>query len=407
MTTATTVRVWAGLALTLLVTVPAAAQAPADEQSPVQIGPVGVRPRVAITNFGVDSNVFNDARDPKQDFTFTASPNVELVVRPGRLRVLSTVGTDFVYYQKYSRERSVNRSVSARAELDLAIVKPFVSIAATHTSARPNSEVDIRRRHQPRTYAIGSTFPLTTRTSAGFVVRRASDKYDEGTFFRDVDVSTTLNSTTTSYEASLGMQLTPLTSVSIVTSQEQMRFDHSPLRDSDTFRIAPTVSFSPGGILNGSASLGYRHFRGRDSDPNGVADYNGLVATGAVGFSLLDRFRIETTFVRDVKYSYEQQLPYYVVNGGRVTATTALAGGFDVRAIVGRESLDYRAPAGSDGPGRDRMITYGGGVGYRLTDSAQLVLQAEILDRSSERDTSREYSNHRIFGSLNWGVATR
>jgi hypothetical protein len=35
------------------------------------------------------------------------------------------------------------------------------------------------------------------------------------------------------------------------------------------------------------------------------------------------------------------------------------------------------------------------------------VLQAEIFDRSSERDTSREYSNHRIFGSLNWGAQPR
>ncbi len=375
-----------------------------DEPGTLRVGPIGIRPRLAFTNVGIDNNVFNSSTDPKRDFTLTASPDVEFTVNPGRLRLSSVFGGDYVYFRKYSSERSVNRSLVARAELDLAFARPFVSVGANNTSARPNSEVDVRGRHHPRAYSGGSSFKLTPLTSLGVAIRRTTERFDEGTIFRDVDISTTLNNTTTAYEASLGLQLTTLTAFSIVASREQTRFTSSPLRDSDTLRIAPTVAFTPGGVLTGSASVGYRHFRGKDSS---LSNYTGLVAVGTVGAALADRVRVDSNFARDVRYSYEQDLPYYLLTGGRVTVTTALAGGFDVRLTGGRDVMRYQPFAGSEAPGRDDMRIYGGGVGYRWTAMAQLVVQAEVVDRRSARDPSREFSNNRIFASLNWGVLTR
>jgi hypothetical protein len=376
----------------------------AEDRPPLQIGPVGVRPRLVLTNVGVDNNVFNESENPKSDFTFTASPDVELSLNPGRLKFTSMAGTDFVYFKEYTSERSVNRRFSGRAEVDLTMLRPFVSVATNHTSARANAEVDVRGRHHPYSYEAGTAVKLTERTSAGVLFRRAREEYEEGTFFRGVDLSTTLNASTTNYEGSIGAQLTPFTGLNLVVSQEQIRFDHEQVRDSDSLRIAPTLTFSPFAVLNGSASAGYRRFSGRDP---ALPDYSGFIASGSLGASLVDRYRIEGTFTRDIRYSYEEAVPYYVLSGARGTLTVILAGGFDVRATGGRESMEYRAYDGAPSPGTDRQILYGGGIGYRLSDAAHVVVQAESLDRRSGRDAAREYSNDRIFASLIWGAASR
>jgi hypothetical protein len=53
------------------------------------------------------------------------------------------------------------------------------------------------------------------------------------------------------------------------------------------------------------------------------------------------------------------------------------------------------------------MISYGAGVGYRVGQRARIVIDAEFLHRTSPRDLSREYRNHRIAASLTWGALNR
>src|SRR5262249_55546657 len=161
----------------------------------------------------------------------------------------------------------------------------------------------------------------------------------------------------------------------VAVSQEQMRFENDPVRDSNTLRIAPTFSFSPAAMLNGTASVGYRRLKGLQS---GLEDYSGVVAIGTLGTAIADRFKIETVFTHDVKSSYEQELPYYVLPGGRVSLTTILAGGFDVRLKAGREVMDYHGLAGTPDPGSDTLVIYGPGIGYQITPRALLVVEAEF-----------------------------
>src|SRR5262249_40999792 len=68
-----------------------------DEPDParvrVRIGPLWINPTVAMTNIGVDNNVFNepDDQDPKSDFTFTLSPAVDLWLRVGETWVAGRI----------------------------------------------------------------------------------------------------------------------------------------------------------------------------------------------------------------------------------------------------------------------------------------------------------------------------
>ena len=115
--------------------------------------------------------------------------------------------------------------------------------------------------------------------------------------------------------------------------------------------------------------------------------------------------KLEGTYERDVRYSYELLQPYYLTNGGRLTATQIIAGPFDVQGTVGRQNLEYRnfEPIADTLEGRtDTVVTWGGGIGFRLGDTARLGLNFDQTDRDSDLP-GRRYDRQRIFGTVTYG----
>ena len=62
---------------------------------------------------------------------------------------------------------------------------------------------------------------------------------------------------------------------------------------------------------------------------------------------------------------------------------------------------------GTTQPGSDFLTSYGGGIGRRLGDRVRVVLDLERIQRTSDRDATREYTNQRIAASLTWGASNR
>ena len=67
--------------------IPASSDPP--EAVPLRLGPVTLAPAVTLTNFGWDSNVFQQqvAADPVGDVTATVTPDIRSWIRLGRARV--------------------------------------------------------------------------------------------------------------------------------------------------------------------------------------------------------------------------------------------------------------------------------------------------------------------------------
>ncbi|HXG54990.1 MAG TPA: hypothetical protein VNJ03_06385 [Vicinamibacterales bacterium] len=389
-------------ALVMGFAVAASAQAPAEEAPKMKFGPVELRPRLLFHNIGVDNNVYNVAENPTSDYTFGAQPDMQISMRPGRLRFIWLTGTEFVYYHREKTERSANQSQNLTADVDLNFMRPFISYSSANTSARANAEVDLRAKHQPRALSAGSSFRMGTRSTASVSWKRAREKYDDdGSTFRGQKLSETLNSQIRTLEGSVGLVLTPVTTVSLVLGRDDLTFDLAPIRNSKSLRIAPTVNFTPGGPISGSASIGYRKLDGEDAT---LPDYSGLAMNGGIVMLLGGRFRFETRFARDVQYSYESSLPYFVLTGGRATLATQLSDLIDVRLTGGRDLMAYRAYGGQPSPGSDNLDIYGGGVGFLIGDRKRFVITAEFVRRQSARDRSREFRNNRIFGALTFGA---
>lgn len=368
--------------------------------APLQAGPVSLNPRLEILNVGTDSNVFNEEEGAKEDFTATVRPSLDAGLRLGRARFTARSRVDLIYFHEFEDERSVNPSFEGRAELRLARFVPYVTVAGVVARERPNSEIDLRARRSARSFGAGGTLLLLSRTALVVDLQRHTVEYDPGQQFGGEDLARQLNSTRETMEGGIRLALTPLTTMSVTAGQESVRFDASPHRDARSVKVMNRFEFDPTAIITGSAAVGYRRFT---PEAGVLRAYRGVVAQVDVRCTLRSRTRVDTRFARDVEYSFDEAQPYYVTTGGTFTVTQQIGGPFDLQAVGGRERLRYQrlmdAPVGAGGI--DTTSVIGGGVGYRLGDTARLGVNVDFTDRESHRP-GHSYERRRVFGSLTY-----
>jgi len=388
----------------LLLALPASRAAAQDPDQPppgtLLLGPVRITPSFLLRDMGVDNNVRNEPTDPKSDFTFTLVPRALVALRLRRLRASADLGTEYVYFNKYSEEGGTNTSIIGRLDLDLGRLKPYFTTQAVDTKSRANAEIDARARHHDVTYGAGASLLFASRTR--LLVNGTTSKvaYEPGESFRGVELRQTLDGRRETIGAGLGVDLTPLTTLNVVASREQIRFALAPDRDANSWRVMPTLNFSPEGLVTGSASVGYRHF---DALSALLPDYSGVVAGVSVGATIYGRHQLRVNVDRDVQYSYDEATQYYVNTALGGIYTLSIVGPFDVRFTGSRIRMDYRSD-GTTAAGDDRVSSYGGGVGYHITPRARLGVDTDWSHRRSTLGPGREYDNHRLFAGLTWGI---
>ncbi len=375
------------------------------DSMPIRLGPIGLNPTLAITNFGIDDNVFNDASDPQRDFTMTVTPRLQARLRGGRMLLSGTVATGLVYYQELADERSIDYTAQGRFDIDSGWFQPYALASQLDTRERLNAELDVRAPRTETTVAAGTRLVLSPKFGFVLELRKTGMEFVEGTSIDGVPLSQALNSITRTVEGGLEVYLTPLTTFTITASQQTDRFDGSPERDADSFRILPSIRLDAPAIIQGSLSVGYRRFTALSPE---TPDYSGLVVKGALTHTFAERTKVDLTLARDVQYSFEPTAPYYVTTGFLLVVTQQLQGALDVRATAGRDRLDYREEITSGEAGvvndtrTDRARMFGAGVGYRFQPNLRVGVDVELAKRASDR-VDRRYDRTRVFASLTYG----
>ena len=386
---------------------PASAQTsdgPDPDQVRVRLGPVLLNPRIALTNFGVDTNVFNQADDenPKKDVTATLAPMTDLWLRMGRSWLQSTAKEDLVWYRDYASERSANTSLAAEWKLPLNRLSVKIGSSYLNTRERPGFEIDARS--QRREYIGKGSIEVRALSKTFFGVRASRQRVDFDTVatFDSVNLRQALNRTVDTGAVSARHQLTPLTSLSVVVAREQARFAFSPLRDSDSTAVTGSVEFEPFALIKGTASVGYRSFHPLSST---LPEYDGPIASGDLSYTLLGTTRFGVQFVRDIQYSYFIDQPYYLLTGGSASVTQQIFGPLDVVARAGQQQLAYRDRIGAATVGSDRIDyvrTYGGGVGYHIGPELRIGFNVDQARRTSDV-SRRRYDALRYGTSVTYG----
>jgi hypothetical protein len=382
-----------------------AAQAQDDdpvETARIQAGPFGLTPTIALSNLGVDSNVFNTFEDPKKDFTFTISPGADLFFRAGPSRLEVNSRADLVYFHEYSSERSLDGDFDGRWEIRWNRLTPWIAAGYSSGRQRVGYEIDARSRREIKDYAGGIELRVASKTRIAASAQRTAYWYDANAVFLGTSLQDTLNRESEILGLQYRQALTVLTT--FVVHGERMRdtFEFSPERDSESTRVTAGFDLGDQALVAGGARVGYRK---HTNISGAVPGFSGLVANYGVALTVAGRTRFEVAGTRDVNHSYELAYPYYVLTGATLTGTPRLSDSWDVQGRVGIQRLAYRAADDAIEALADRMDQYrlfGAGVGYHLGREMRIGFNVDRQHRTSPVQ-SRDYEGYRIGTSITYG----
>ena len=387
------------------ITPPPRPGAPETEEPPparIQLGPVGVRPALVFREVGYDSNVLNRNTDEQGDFTATVGGRVDLGARVARLLTSASGSYEYLYFKDVESERGSNRGFDARLDVLLGRLRPHVLGGLRTSHDRPSPEIDTRALRTQVTVGTGLAYAAGSHTTVGVTYRGDAGDFEDDEEFRGVNLADELNLRTHTLTFTTGVELTPLTTVSAYAEERRDRFTRSPDRDANSHRYGGNVTFNPLALISGQATLGIAAFRPlSDLEP----DFTGLTAAVALTYSYQDQSRISGTFDRDLRHSFDEETPYYVGTGGRVTFTQRLFRNIDGQMMMGFDRIAYEARL--DEPQlvenqTDRVRLAGGGIGIRLREDARLAMNYDHTVRRSDVP-AREYTRGRLYATLHYG----
>ena len=364
----------------------------------VRIGPLWLNPTLALTNAGIDTNVFNDsdADEPNRDFTMTVSPQTDLWLRMGRTWLTGNVKEDIVWYNTYAGERSANTSYALNWLVPLTRLSFVVGGSYLDTNERPGFEIDVRSNRKER--GFNGAFEVRALSRTLFGARAEVRKFDFAeAVFLGTNLRDELSRTLTAASVTIRHELTPLTSFIVDVGRQQERFDFSPLRDTDSTQVNVGLRFDAFALINGFAQVGYRDYAPLSSD---LPRYSGSIASVNLSYVALGATRLGVVFARDIQHSFDFNQPYYLQTGIAASIGQQLYGPLDVQGRIGHQRLAYRDRAGSIAvvDRQDKVRSYGGGVGYRLGRDLRLGFNVDQQRRESLIDERR-------YEGLKYGMA--
>lgn len=361
-------------------------------------GPFKVAPGLTISEMGWDSNVFDEAENPKEDYVVAGKPDAAVFSRTRFVKLSAYAGADLRYQREYATERSVGFSASGRIDVLLSRVRPFVGVGRTKARQRANGEIDARADLTQEEIGGGVAFEL------GAYQRVFAAATQTGTRFQDalqggVDLEQSLTRYGNTYSAGLQTDLTPLTSFTVQASYQEDVFRFDPVRNANTRAISGQFKFQPQAALSGVLTVGFEDFR--PSDPL-VRPFQGATASVAVVVPFLEIGRFFLGGSRSTEYSFNSTDAYYVNNSATLTYTHRLLGDVDAQVTGSRSRFEYGRREGATHR-TDTLDTLGGSLGYNLPNRTRVGLHYEYARRRSPALAARNFDRRRVY--LAWVYA--
>jgi hypothetical protein len=401
---------WAGLVALAFLSIAAPrrafAQGAGATQDPAQasmrLGPVGLTPRLAIDDLGVDSNVFYSPDHPTHDFVAVIAPSVDASMRIGRSIVSGTTTLQYAYFQKTASQRSINLNQTARVDVPFTRIAPYVEGAYLHSRQRPNLEINERVQQLEERGGLGTTVRLGAFTSVD--VGADVDRLDYSTgAFGDELLANALNRDARSAHVELHRDLTALTALIVRADVRRDRFEFETIRNTDSLAVVGGLNFQPSALLSGTAHVG---FKATEAQSPLVPDFRGFVSDVNVSYVLREMTRFSVKVGRDVDYSFENDWPYFLVTSVGLEIKQAVGLRWDVVARGGHNRLSYRTlrNAGPDVDAHrvDIVDLVGAGVGRHLGDDVRVGVDLNYQRRRSPVPL-RAYEGYRLGGSVTYG----
>lgn len=362
------------------------------------IGRVKVAPGVVIREIGTDSNVFDEAENPKEDFIVGVAPDAAMFTRLRFLQLSAYAGAEFNYFKTYEQERSTGHNLRGRGDILLSRVRPFVAGGRTRSRTRPNGEIDARADRVEDEMSGGLAFDISRYGQIFGAAYRFRTKFRDA-FEDGVNLAEALNRDSHQYSAGLRTDLTPLLAAIVSVAYRDEIFRADPLRDAQSWFGTVDFRFAPEAIVAGQVSIAYQDFN--PVNP-AVRRFRGLVGGGAITYSFLEVGRIGVQASRRNEFSFEAEDAYFIENTIALSYTHRLFGEVDAQVRGSKSLFDYGFTESS--PARqDKLDVAGGSLGYNLRNRTRISLNYEYARRRSPQLSQRNYDRRRVF--LAWTIA--
>jgi hypothetical protein len=364
----------------------------------ISIGRVRVAPGVVVREIGWDSNVFDEAENPKEDFIVSVAPDAALFARLRFLQVSAYVGGDFNHFQTYEQENSAGHSLRGRADVLLSRFRPFVAGGRTDSRTRPNGEIDVRADRVEEELSGGVAFDISRYGQlygAAYQFKtRFHDAFEDG-----VNLSVALNRDSNDYSAGLRTDLTPLLALVASVSFREELFRADPIRNAQSWFATADFRFDADAVVAGQVVVSFEEFT--PVNP-AVQPFRGLVGGASLIYSFLEVGRIGFSAVRRNEFSFNAEDAYYIENGITLSYTHRLFGYVDAQVKGSRSRFDYGYTETS--PARQETLDIvGASVGYNLRNRTRISVNYEFAKRRSPQLLERNYDRRRAF--LAWNFA--
>jgi hypothetical protein len=335
-----------------------AQQTPSQDEERVRVGGFSFTPGLVFAA-GYDSNM-NREVPPVAGQDVYAVPQANASWRAGSFLLNGHVAEEFV-----SDSHLPNSRLDGEVKYSGPLLDASVRFERPRTNARPTGfEIGKKsRRVENRLFSTIAAKP-SRRTALAFTYNTVGIAYDADAIYLTSSLREKLNRHTRALMGDFTYKVTPLTQIGARAEFRHDEFQYSPQRNGDIRKIGGIVSFAPPAMVSGTASFGYVGFRSRYS---GAANFTGwygqsqVTYAGKVGV-------LSFSFDRDLEYSYDMSLAYYLLTSALVNFTRPIIGPWHSFAYVANHSLDYR-PAGTVGSigRREQMREAGGAIAYQIS----------------------------------------
>ena len=138
-----------------------------SERARFQWGVLRFTPGIAVTDVGIDSNVFNSADHPVSDSIAAIGPAVNAWMKLGPLRVAEKSAGQYLYFKRAENQRAWNTTNELKFEMPLARIRPFAIGSYLNTRQRDGFEIDARARATTSLGTLGTDLRLSGKTTLG------------------------------------------------------------------------------------------------------------------------------------------------------------------------------------------------------------------------------------------------
>ncbi|MGD9901827.1 MAG: outer membrane beta-barrel protein [Vicinamibacterales bacterium] len=370
----------------------------------LRVGPIGVTPRVTLSG-GYDSNVLNRADDEREDVVMDLRPTVDVVVGHNRVRLATATTGVLAYFRDYPGQGGMGVNHSAELAWLGNRVRPFMAGTYMNSNDRFSLEIDERARRTEYAGRAGFSARVASKGELSTVVERSVFRFASITDAQGRPLNQNLNRTTDRAAASVGYSYSPFTTVGVTAEARRDQFEAVTRPAARSFRVVPTLDLRAG-LITGRAELGLLRFAPQVA---GVAAFTGPVAAVGLTYVLRDRTRFAVRVGRDLSYSADAPLAYFLQSGISASIGRAFGERWELSGSWDRQELDYRnrfpveSPAADAGLGGFRVTSSRGQLEFRIRRDLRCSVVAELSSRTAGASL-RGFEKLRVFTAIAYGL---